>query len=344
MSLTPVFDFISIIAEILPCKYIDVSHYLYIILHFQVMIRRKKSDVLSAMPPKIRERVYIRVMDSSLRNKFVEMRKLLRNTTGHMGKLAVAHFEGKENIETAVNNNKISEHLSVTELKTRILQKYSDAFKISGNHKRSIQVNEEVKRKYDLGMKKIKIDLENKLEQRMHDSDDTCEHFNDQLLQNREEMEKNLIHQLREYKKERIADLKENNEENTCSSDDPNASKSTKDDKYKNIEKVKKTRQTVVFDMFYLSGLAKVPVILAKLKRWINDPAKGKLCIFAHHKDILDLIEKGSEMIDYNNQTLMSKIDGNAQYIRIDGSTNPKIRHKSIQAFQSNHNVRYFCA
>ena len=53
---------------------------------------------------------------------------------------------------------------------------------------------------------------------------------------------------------------------------------------------------------------------------------EGKLCIFAHHKSVLNAIEKGCLK--------------NVRHIRIDGSTGPKIRQEYINQFQQNNRVR----
>lgn len=68
------------------------------------------------------------------------------------------------------------------------------------------------------------------------------------------------------------------------------------------------------------------------LKSWLADPTKGKLCIFAHHLDVLNQIGKGAGLSNLS--------DSNTKYIRIDGSTNPKARQEQILQFQTDPAVR----
>merc|ERR1712087_918311 len=56
-----------------------------------VMIRRKKNDILKTLPPKVRRRVIVSIMDEKLREQFKEMMIMLRKSTGQLGKLAVRH-------------------------------------------------------------------------------------------------------------------------------------------------------------------------------------------------------------------------------------------------------------
>ena len=42
------------------------------------------------------------------------------------------------------------------------------------------------------------------------------------------------------------------------------------------------------------TGMAKVPAAIAHVKEMFKDPDCCKLCIFAHHKDVLDGIAAGA--------------------------------------------------
>ena len=68
------------------------------------------------------------------------------------------------------------------------------------------------------------------------------------------------------------------------------------------------------------------------LNRWLEDPTKGKLCIFAHHIFVLDAIV---DQVGLSNARSSSK-----RYIRIDGSTSPKDRQAQIKAFQNDASYR----
>lgn len=92
-------------------------------------------------------------------------------------------------------------------------------------------------------------------------------------------------------------------------------------------------RTKVLARLYELTGQVKIPLIVDLLKRWLNDPTKGKLCIFAHHLSVLDAIK---DLADLSNQ----ESDGKRRFIRIDGSTTPKLRQEQIKIFQSDPTTR----
>mmetsp|Transcript_6038 Transcript_6038/g.9569 ORF Transcript_6038/g.9569 Transcript_6038/m.9569 type:complete len:1430 (+) Transcript_6038:180-4469(+) len=92
------------------------------------------------------------------------------------------------------------------------------------------------------------------------------------------------------------------------------------------------SRKAVLIKLYKKTGQAKVPFVVEMLKLWINNPAKGKLCIFAHHVSVLNEIHKLSG--------LSNAADTSAKFIRIDGATNPKQRQELINAFQNDPLVR----
>ena len=85
-------------------------------------------------------------------------------------------------------------------------------------------------------------------------------------------------------------------------------------------------RKQVLSELFSLTGMAKVPIVVAKLKEWLANPLNGKICIFAHHKRVLDAIE--------------TKALQRTKYIRIDGSTLPRSRQDRILAFQRDPRIK----
>lgn len=91
-------------------------------------------------------------------------------------------------------------------------------------------------------------------------------------------------------------------------------------------------RKSVLNRMYSLTAKAKVPLIAENIKRWLNDPTKGKLCVFAHHIFVLDELE--------NLAGLSNAKDSEARFIRIDGSTSPKERQAQIKAFQTDPGIR----
>ena len=91
-------------------------------------------------------------------------------------------------------------------------------------------------------------------------------------------------------------------------------------------------RKTILNKMYTATAKAKIPFIAELVGKWLDDPTKGKLCIFAHHIYVLDEIVK---------LVGLSNIEGSRKrYIRIDGSTNPKERQAQIVAFQNDPDIR----
>ena len=92
------------------------------------------------------------------------------------------------------------------------------------------------------------------------------------------------------------------------------------------------TRKSALNHMYTLTAKAKVPLIADMINKWLNDPTKGKLCVFAHHIFVLDEIVK---LVGLSNTEGSDK-----KYIRIDGSTSPKLRQSQIKSFQTNPDFR----
>jgi SWI/SNF-related matrix-associated actin-dependent regulator 1 of chromatin subfamily A len=88
----------------------------------------------------------------------------------------------------------------------------------------------------------------------------------------------------------------------------------------------------VLHHLYKISGRSKVQRITTMLRGWLKDNTKGKLCIFAHHLEVLDDISNGA--------SLSNTKDSTTRYIRIDGSTSPKARQEQILQFQTDPAVR----
>lgn len=88
----------------------------------------------------------------------------------------------------------------------------------------------------------------------------------------------------------------------------------------------------VLHHLYTISGRSKIKRVTKMLKSWLADPTKGKLCIFAHHLDVLDEVGTGAG--------LCNSADSTTKYIRIDGSTSPKARQEQILQFQTDPSVR----
>ena len=84
--------------------------------------------------------------------------------------------------------------------------------------------------------------------------------------------------------------------------------------------------------LYKITGQSKVQRIIKTLLRFLADPANGKLCIFAHHLDVLESIRFGAGLCNASGST--------TRFIRIDGSTSPKARQEQILQFQTDPAVR----
>ena len=90
--------------------------------------------------------------------------------------------------------------------------------------------------------------------------------------------------------------------------------------------------KTILNKMYSMTAKAKIPLIAELVGKWLDDPTKGKLCVFAHHIYVLDEISK---------LVGLSNLEGSRKrFIRIDGSTSPKERQAQIVAFQNDPDIR----
>lgn len=92
------------------------------------------------------------------------------------------------------------------------------------------------------------------------------------------------------------------------------------------VSELQQRKKWLLMDMFMQTGMAKVPSVIARVRHLLADELSGKMLIFAHHRDVLDQIEK--------------KALRNLPYIRIDGSTQPRERQARTQRFQTDASVR----
>jgi hypothetical protein len=92
------------------------------------------------------------------------------------------------------------------------------------------------------------------------------------------------------------------------------------------------SKKSVLNRMYSLTGKAKLPLISTMIQKWLSDPSKGKLCVFAHHIFVLD------ELVRLAG--LSNLVESKTRYIRIDGSTSPKERQAQIKRFQQDPNIR----
>ena len=82
-------------------------------------------------------------------------------------------------------------------------------------------------------------------------------------------------------------------------------------------------------EAFQASGLAKAQAVSEYLVDWLNGSGTQKVLVFAHHKEVLDSLEK----------TVCKKMKG-VGHIRIDGSVPSAERAARVRKFQTNAKVR----
>ena len=105
----------------------------------------------------------------------------------------------------------------------------------------------------------------------------------------------------------------------------------TEEYSYQPEEGVLRNRE-VLHHLYKISGRSKIHRITLMLRQWLADNTKGKLCIFAHHLEVLDEISGGA--------SLSNAKDSITKFIRIDGSTSPKSRQEQILQFQTDPKIR----
>jgi SNF2 family DNA or RNA helicase len=92
------------------------------------------------------------------------------------------------------------------------------------------------------------------------------------------------------------------------------------------------SKKSALLKIYQRTGQVKIPLLAKMLTLWLQNPANGKLCIFAHHISVLNEI---SSIVGLSND-----FDNDKKFIRIDGSTSPKHRQEQIAAFQTDPTIR----
>jgi len=289
---------------------------LHTLLTSTVMIRRMKVDMLKNLPKKERHNAKIRIKDEELKREFAKSMQLLREGKGTLGELARQHKKEEDERKSAGGQNGEEE---------------------AGGHDNNMtNGNSAADRSNTLSESRTgegTIDLETaraaanqqaqqEFEQVLHHCQqyitsnpgaiqgDVNQFFNGYLQSKRPEIEQRLRDRLSQltvggmYNGLRIIDQSEES-----------------------------TRKTILNHLYTLTGKAKVPIIVKMLNAWLDGPSsRGKLCIFAHHIDILDAISEGAGLSNASGSR--------RRFIRIDGSTNPKVRQEEMMKFQSDPTVR----
>jgi SWI/SNF-related matrix-associated actin-dependent regulator 1 of chromatin subfamily A len=280
---------------------------LHTMLTGTVMIRRLKVDILKTLPHKLREKAALHVLNEDQRCVFKKLLMQLRESKGALGKIARKQYADRTSSETG-------EADALGEQPNEKLEAASaPAPQFAGSPGEALAA--------------ASLVLQKDYEKRLNEGKAQCSEVvtssashlglteQQQILH---QLEGKLIADLDDEFKQKMEQIRDwfptvNN--------GPPAPPPAEHD-----------RTTVLNRLYSLTGDAKVPVIVDMLKRWLRDPTKGKICIFAHHISVLDSISVLAE--------LSNSEDSNTKYIRIDGSTLPKKRQEQINDFQTDPSIR----
>lgn len=275
---------------------------LHTMLRGTVMIRRLKNDILKTMPRKIREKAEVHVVSSSKqRQKFKDLMMQLRESKGALGNLARIH-------QTEIARG--SENMSQTFM-SEVGQDVEDHSAASNLNTEQQTQRAQAHAALQSAVKQRLVEGRSRIERIVNDQspDLDTEQRDNIVLQ----MEGNLSMELERFYNDGLLQI------------DSQYSEEAK-------EHEENKRTTLLSGLYSLTGDVKIPLIVDTLKRWLADPTKGKICIFAHHISVLNAIRDGAGL---SNAGKSSK-----KFIRIDGSTLPKLRQEQITAFQTDPSIR----
>ena len=275
------------------------------------MIRRHKVDILKNLPRKSRKKAVLNVLSDSQRREFGSLLAELRQGKGALGKIArEQHAVQRKNTDFAENPQTPS----------------ASAIAAARSPGMEAALHEEVAQWRSSRQNEIMLDVSQKfLEGRARIQQDINASSSVISLDERHRLAEQLEGELRgaldqEYH-QRLAHVESQTEQQV-----------TLVRQRLEAEGAEAKRTTVLSRLYGLTGNVKLPVLVDMLRRWLKDPTKGKLCIFAHHISVLD---------DLRDLAGLSNEDGSrTKYIRIDGSTLPRQRQEQITAFQNDPSVR----
>lgn len=279
---------------------------LHTMLTGTVMIRRMKVDMLKSLPNKVREKAAVHILDNEQRNEFKALLMELRESKGALGKIARGQYAVALSMPATPDAEPEAEQLgdqAASGTTSGAAQDASTAFAAAAEAD-------------------LKVDFEEKL------SSGKAKIFQMVVAtgQNLGPTEQHEV--MRELEGKLIADLEGEYDRRIIEIKTSLANSGAS-----RAESPKDTKRTTLLNRLYgLTGDVKIPLIVDMLKRWLRDPTKGKICIFAHHLSVLNSIQ---ELAGLSNAK-----DSSSKYIRIDGSTLPKRRQEHINDFQTDPSIR----
>lgn len=285
---------------------------LHTLLIGTVMIRRLKVDILKTLPHKVREKASVKLLGERDREEFKELLLELKQSKGALGTIArkngdASYSSDEDDVNTDIPIAKAKESAAATSQSLVAKEQSQNAEKAAAEQQ---ALHEEMDRELRDRQAQIQGYINNVTHQ-----------LNPyQLNEVRFDLESKLRAEMESTYKNRLATIMNKYSRTTDTADKQN----DQDDS--------NSRKTLLSRLYSLTGNVKVPLVVDLLKRWFNDPTKGKVCIFAHHLSVLDAIALGAE--------LSNDPSSSAKFIRIDGSTSPKSRQQQIDAYQTDPSIR----
>lgn len=289
---------------------------LHTLLTGTVMIRRLKPDILKTLPQKIREKASVRVLDENKKAEFQDLLTHLKQSRGTLGKIARREdtFSDEENgndeqdtAPNAVGDGSTQPGHTTSPQSSQPPPAIPQAQSLDLADVERILL-QEINQQLEEGKRSIMSHLLSASNQH-HYSPDALQLMRQnmelQLRTNLENQYKNRLNQIKDEHIQRLEAAKQEAENG---------------------------RKNLLTRLYGLTGDVKIPLVVDLLNRWINDPTKGKLCIFAHHISVLDGITAGANLSNDPSST--------RKFIRIDGATSPKSRQQQIDDFQSDPDIR----
>jgi len=290
---------------------------LHTLLRGTVMIRRLKNDILKTLPRKFREKAAVHVASTpEQRIEFKQLMMKLREGKGALGKLARTHH--------AEISKSIEEHEKTLMTET-VVEVASGAAPSTTTAAGAAATTVEQQLDQELANAQQALNSEKqerytreyqRIQQTLHQDPQYMQLHPDQRQNVLQQMEGAVMSNLDRHYSARWTQLLNQNAQKRAQV----------------IEQEESKRTTLLSQLYGLTGNVKIPLIVDMLKRFLNDKTKGKICIFAHHISVLDAIRDG---VGLSNERGSDK-----KYIRIDGSTLPKVRQEQITAFQTDPSIR----
>ena len=285
---------------------------LHAMLMGTVMIRRMKNDILKTLPAKVREQGIVDVMDESTRREMQECMVTLRTGKGKLCELARGHTAIEEQTESPAVPDDLNQGQQVATTPLNMAQSRTVEMAAAKVTAASDQLRQMIDQRRAQGVATIRHTVA------------TTQYQMDPVMMRSfvQQMENRLEDELRAFYREQLHRITAEIAAGSAAPL-PNATPQNESTFAK---------KAVLNHMYSLTGTSKIPFVAKMLEQWLKDPTKGKLCIFAHHINVLDEI---AQLAGLSNAA-----DSTTKYIRIDGSTTPRARQEQINLFQRDPSVR----